>query len=259
MAESDSKLVYVLPRVRIVGGARGNVSVAKAQFWPDEDDTWQSVVGKVRPRWLDVFRDFPSLCSTQEGHAAEPEPKIARGTLLVSDDEDWLKRYIENLIPVAYVLGFLQNHRPFILPAEAFQYGGFLATDGQEEQVIIVTKFGDKIESAWSLKLFPPLELRGVQPEYLIEIGDEADLKVMEVFDCPPAVKLLNAELARRFDENPDDRIVIACYHLFRSQFANEFTSPCARTTRRTAPAWRRRSMLTALSGGSARRSRTGW
>ena len=94
----------------------------------------------------------------------------------------------------------------------------------------LVTKFGDKIESASSLKLFPPLELRGVQRDYLIEIGDAEDLEamreVMQVFHCPPSVKSLNHELVRRFDENPDDRIVIACYHLFRSQFANEFMSP---------------------------------
>lgn len=94
----------------------------------------------------------------------------------------------------------------------------------------LVTKFGDKIESASSLKLFPPLELRGIQREYLIEISDEADLEamreVMQVFNCPPSVKSLNHELVRRFDGAPDDRVVMACYHLFRSQFANEFMSP---------------------------------
>lgn len=232
MPDNVPKLVYVLPRVRIVTGdaKRKVVNVGKAQFWPDEDETWNHTLRKVRPRWLDVFRDFPIVYSLQQEQVAESEPSVARGTLLISDDDDWLKRYVENLIPIAYVLGLLQNHRLSIPPAEAFQYGGFLATDRQEEQVTLVTKFGDKIETTSSLKLFPPLELRGVQREYLIEIGDEAYLEamrdVMQVFHCPPSAKLLNRELVRRFDEIPDDRIVMACYHLFRSQFGNDFASP---------------------------------
>jgi len=40
MSDNESKLVYVLPRVRIVSGDAQQkvVNVGKAQFWPDEDD-----------------------------------------------------------------------------------------------------------------------------------------------------------------------------------------------------------------------------
>ena len=203
--------------------------VGKAQFRPDNDDTWKNAVHKVRPAWLDVFRHFPCAFPTSTVKA-EAEPAVVRGTLLISDDDDWLRRNVENLIPVVYVLGLLQSHPLPIPPAEAFQYGGFLASDRQEDQVILVTKFGEKIESGSSLKLFPPAELRGEQPEYLVEIGDHADFEAAEelslLLRCPPSLKVLNWELVHRLDQDPNDRIVMACYHLFHSQFANEFMSP---------------------------------
>lgn len=122
MPDNAPKLVYVLPRIRIVSGdaQKKAVTVGKAQFWPDEDETWKNTVRKARPRWLDVFRDFPSGCSTQQQPQAETEPRVARGTLLISDDDNWLKRYVENLIPISYVLGLLQNHRLLTRPPRPF-------------------------------------------------------------------------------------------------------------------------------------------
>ena len=56
------KPVYVLPRLRLSTGVYGRkeVRVGKAEFWPDEEATWADVVGKPRPPWLDIFRDFPA-------------------------------------------------------------------------------------------------------------------------------------------------------------------------------------------------------
>jgi hypothetical protein len=216
----------VLPRVRITTGdnQRKMVSVGKAQFWPDEDDIWDEVVRKARPRWLDIFRDWPH--PTPEG--TEPaEPQVARGTLLISDDDDWLAQHVHSVIPLVYVLGLPQADWARRPPAEAFHYGGFRATDRSEENVTFATKTGDLImECATSLKLFPPLELRGDRRYFLVDIGDDSDQKVRRLFGGPPSGRALNGELVRRFEGNPRDRIVMACYHLFRSQFANEFMSP---------------------------------
>lgn len=224
MNGNESKLVYVLPRVRIVSGDAQQkvVNVGKAQFWLDEDDIWSQVIGKTRPPWLDIYRDFPN------SHISA-EPRVARGTLLISDNDKWLADHVHVLIPLTYVLGLPLNHFS-IPPAEAFQYGGFRATDKEEETVTFVTKTALNVERAGSLKLFPSLELRGGDCSYLVQIGDESDMHamcdMMRFFNCAPSVRVLNSELVRRFDANPNDRIVMACYHLFRSQFSNEFTSP---------------------------------
>ena len=224
MADNATKLVYVLPRVSIVSGdpQQKVVNVGKAQFWLDEDGIWSNVVHKNRPTWLDIYRDFPNSFT-------DAEPRVARGTLLISDDDEWLAAHVHTIIPLVYVLGLPLNHLS-ILPAEAFQYGGFHARDKADERVTFVTKNALNVEQADSLKLFPPIELRGGDHRYLVQIGDKADLdemyNMMRFFRCSPSAKVLNLELVRRFNENPNDRIVMACYHLFRSQFGNDFTSP---------------------------------
>ena len=136
MADDASRLVYVLPRVRIISGdaPRTFVKVGKAQFWPDEEESWKNAVCEARPRWLDIYRDFPCVCPTLEAQVAEPEPGVARGTLIISDDDDWLKRHVENLVPVVYALGLLENHRRLIPPAEAFQYGGSWQLTGRRNR-----------------------------------------------------------------------------------------------------------------------------
>ncbi len=221
MSERATRLVYVLPRVRIRNGNKKHkmVAVGKAQFWPDEDETWLKVVGKARPRWLDIYRQ----CRPYIG---EEEPKVARGTLVISEDDEWLAKNIQNAVPTLYVLGQPRDKgKP---PAEAFQYGGFHATDKPPKAVTFVTKNAVPflLEHESSLTLFPPLELGRNQWEYRIEIADESYQRMIQRLGGSASPKVVNAELVRRFDKNPKDRIVMACYHLFRSQFANEFMSP---------------------------------
>jgi hypothetical protein len=219
MSQESSRLVYVLPRVRIRSAKQEHkmLAVGRAQVWPDEDETWQNAVRKPRPQWLDIFRENPPYIGTTE-------PPIARGSLVISDDDNWLNTNMHNLVPILYVLG--QPWDNWKTPAEAFQYGGFRATDNVQDHITFASKYTLHIEHESSLKLFPPLELRSGPRDFLIDIADESFEVFLRNLGVSAGTKVVNAELARRFGANPRDRIVVACYHLFRSQFANEFTSP---------------------------------
>ncbi|NLS97564.1 MAG: hypothetical protein GXX96_35950 [Planctomycetaceae bacterium] len=191
------KLVYVLPRVRITSTAHpeNDVTIAKATFLLDEPSSWSNVLKFPRPAWLDIFRDFPPL-------HGNTEPAPAHGTLIVSDDEDWLKTHISRIISLAFLMGVEENW--WRVPADAFQYSFFTATESPHDLVSLHTKTRGNIEEPRSLQLYPPLELRGISGGFRIRLNEE-----------------LHRELIRRFSQNPYDRIVAACYHLFRTQFDN--------------------------------------
>jgi len=201
-AASVGRIVYVLPRIRLTGTAfrQERFTIAKANFLPDEPKSWTEVLQLPRPDWLDIYRQFPYV------HSGEPsEP--ARGTLIVSDDEDWLRKHIARLIAVAYVLGLEESR--WQVPADAFQYSSFTAAAKPHDLVTLHTKSGGKTEDLRSLQLLPPLELRAVPSSFRVNLRDEK-----------------HAELIRRFDSNPYDRLAVACYHLFRSQFDNPVAAP---------------------------------
>jgi hypothetical protein len=199
---ASSKLIYVIPRIRISGTAfrQERFTVSKAEFIPDEPKSWDEVIGLPRPQWLDIYRQFPYLNSDEP-----PEP--SRGTLVISSDEAWLRRHISRLLAVVYVMGLEENH--WEVPADAFQYSSFQAHANPHDLVTLYTKRGGKTEDLKSLKLQPPLELRGVSGSYRVDLRSER-----------------HVELIRRFNENPYDRLGAACYHLFRSQFDNPLVAP---------------------------------
>ncbi len=196
-----SRLVYVLPRVRVSSRMyrEKSVAVGKAQFWPDEPATWNNILKLPRPDWLDIFREFPGT--------ERSKPLPARGTLLVADDDAWLRQSVSRAVAVLFAMGVDENR--WEVPAEAFQYHGFRATAKPADLVTLYTKTGGKTEDLRSLQLLPPLELRGVTSHFRVPTQDD-----------------LNRELVRRFDANPNDRMAVACYHLFRTQFDNTFLSP---------------------------------
>lgn len=205
MSDSESeqdvkKLIYVLPRIRLSGTAFGQNSfaVSKANFFPDEQNTWEDVLKLPRPEWLDIYREFPGV----DGDA---ELQPAHGTLVFSDDEDWLKLHIGRLLAIVYVMG----ERKWQTPTDAFRYSSFLASEQPHDMVELFTKSGGKIEDLRSLQLLPPLELRGANVNFRVALTDDR-----------------NAELIRRFDQNPYDRLGAACYQLFRSQFDDPFFAP---------------------------------
>ena len=152
---APSKLIYVLPRIRLSGTAYGQArfSISKANFLPDEPKSWVEFIRLPRPDWLDIYRRFPHLDSDEP---AEP----ARGTLIISDDEEWLRKHISRLIAVVYTLGLDESR--WQVPADAFQYSAFKATEQPHDLVTLYTKSGSKIEDLRSIQLLPPLEQRPV-------------------------------------------------------------------------------------------------
>lgn len=199
-SKGTKKLIYVLPRIRLTGTAfrQDSFSISKAHFHPDAEKTWDEVLKLPRPEWLDIYRDFPSIA---EDATAEP----ARGTLIFSDDEDWLRLHIGRLLAIVYVMG----ERKWQTPADAFRYSSFLATDQPHDMVELFTKTEGKIEDLRSLYLLPPLELRGVNSLFRVSLTNQH-----------------HVELIKRFDQNPYDRLGAACYHLFRSQIDDPFFAP---------------------------------
>lgn len=203
MTQTMLRRVFVLPYLRLSSGKYGvrEVRVGPAEFWPDDEKTWNDVAKAPRPPWLDIYREFPS----GEGKEAPP----ARGTILIAEDGHWLKEpgHVDNAVAALYALG--QPEDQWQTPAEAFFYIDFQVKDSYSDLVSIPTKTHLHLETAESLRLMPPLELRGPNRPYRVLANSAED-----------------AELLRRFAENPDDRLVVGCYHLFRAQFANRFSLP---------------------------------
>jgi hypothetical protein len=203
MAEQAGRIVFVLPYIRLSSGKYGVkvIRIGPAEFWPDEEQTWRDVIKAPRPAWLDIYREFPAA----EGEQAPP----ARGSILVADDDAWLKEpgHVENAVAVLYAMG--QPEDQWQTPAEAFFYIDFQAKERYNDMVSMPTKTHLHLETAKSLQLLPSLELRGVHGPYRVPANSPED-----------------AELLARITANPDDRLVVGCYHLFRAQFANRFSLP---------------------------------
>lgn len=198
-----TRLVYILPWLTVsTGQYRVNrIPIGPAVFCPDDDETWREVVGKPRPSYLDIFRWFGSAVDE------EREPEVARGTILVAGDDGWLEENVQLLVSLLYVLG--QPADRWRTPAERFRYFGFRASDQPPEMVSFITKKGERWEDRRSFKLFPPLELRGSHTPYRVDIHEKR-----------------NRLFVRRFEADPNDRLVVAARHLFRTQFADVFNSP---------------------------------
>lgn len=81
---TNSKLIYVMPRIRISGTAlsENDFHVSKAHFLPDESKSWDDVIRLPRSKWLDIYKQFP--------RSLDSLPDPARGTLIISSDEVWL-------------------------------------------------------------------------------------------------------------------------------------------------------------------------
>ena len=202
MQGSATRLVYVLPRLKLgsVKYGQKEIVIGRAEFWPDEDSTWTNIIRKPRPSWLDIFREFPAAFDR------ERETDVAKGTLLVADDDGWLRENAAKVIPVLYYVGQSEDH--WQTPAEAFQYSEFKATDKPAALVSLMTKYGPLLEDERSLRVHPPLGLRG-HVQFRVRVDEP-----------------INAELIRRFSADPNDRIAVACRHLFRTQFTDPFLAP---------------------------------
>jgi hypothetical protein len=189
-----------MPYLRIAygHGKAKECAIGKARFVPDTSDNWMHVTGRSRPQYLDLFKDFP----VADGQTGDP----AYGTLVLSDDEDWLTHHIETAVAVLYFLG---DKTPKGLPAEVFTYKPVVLKSSNDNVLVqFNTKQGPLTESGDSIALYPPLGVRGQNYEYRVDV------------QRPEHVALL-----RQFAADPNDRVAVAVRQYFRSQFSDVFTS----------------------------------
>jgi len=200
--ESATVRVNLLPRIRVAGAflEDEHFSIGNAHFFPDTDENWKRFLNRTRPHWANIFCD-----DYDPSHEEAPRP--AFGTLIFSKDVDWLERHVDKLVAIVFYLG--TNGHLWHLPSESFAYYGWTLSNDDNQLVGFNTKHGMKIEAASSLSLQPPIELRGVQKIYHVDLKSD-----------------LAKELINRFAANPNDRLAVACFHLFRSQFSSFFHSP---------------------------------
>ena len=196
------RMIYVMPRVRLSPLLHGQtrIDLGKATFLPDDDATWTSYIQKPRPLCLDIFRNFPY-------RDAYSDPPVARGTILISDDEPWLRTNVSYVVAVAYVVGAQENYwQP---SSEAFQCYELTVGDSSHELVKFHTKSTSIIEDVGGFRLLPPLELRSPRDQFRIDTQGD-------VF----------GELNERLGQREPDRLIVSCFHLFRTQYANAFLTP---------------------------------
>ncbi len=202
-SDQTKRLVYVLPRLNLASTVARDteIRIGEAIFVPDDDAIWSSVVGKPRPKWLDIFCDFGPL-------TRDEPPSPVRGMLLVANDDEWLEKHAITALSVLFTVA--QHTAQWRTPAEAFHSYPFRASDAPAELVSMLTKHGTLIEDERSLRLSPPVTLRGHH-------NRQVTIDLTENF---------NSRLIDRFRVNPNDRMAVACRHLFRTQFSDLFLAP---------------------------------
>jgi hypothetical protein len=121
------------------------LEVGKARFMPDSEAVWANEIKRPRPAHLNVFRDFPPTGK----ESGDP----IRGTVVLCEDEAWLREFLDEAVSVVYFLG----DRPMPgQPTERFAYHPLrLSTDAEKpaELVSFFTKHGEKWEDETSLIL----------------------------------------------------------------------------------------------------------
>jgi hypothetical protein len=188
------EIAYPLRRPKVL-------EVGKARFLPDSDEVWANEIKRPRPNHLQIFRDFPPVTSDEQGDSI-------RGTVVLCDDETWLRNFLDEAVSVVYFLGDTPMPGQ---PTERFAYHPLrLTTDGENpaELVSFSTKHGDKWEDETSLVLYPPLVVRGYLGEYRLNL------------DRPEHQKLLET-----IKDDPHNRLIVAARQYFRTQFSDVFTS----------------------------------
>jgi hypothetical protein len=195
-------------------GAPANINVGQAALWPDTIEVWQNQINLPRPAWLEMYRDFPRQGSQEIG-----EPIF--GTVVLGD-EAWLTENYRRLIAVLYFLGdcaILQGIPRTGRPSEWF-YARPLSIGPQLHDLVEVwTKHGSHIEDQDSLKMTPPLPVRGNHTQYRLDL---------------PRVE--HAALVQLLFANPQHRLITACLHYFLAQtgdplvvsFEQDYANYCA-------------------------------
>ncbi len=214
MSNVNHPVIAILPRIRFHKTGQPHcpfVEVGSTIIWRDSEELWKEQFGRDRPSWLKIFRDFADVVYSSESGApvdnALEEQRPAYGSVIVCKEPNWLEANIANLIGVLYYLS--GPTCTYCCPAESFEYYLLATPSHKNDDVVFVSKSGQMVESASSLILSPPLALRGRAG------STDLDLKLDQ-----------HAELVARFFRDPNDRIVVACRHLFRASFDDLFRSP---------------------------------
>ncbi|MFT5324188.1 MAG: hypothetical protein ACI8P0_002048 [Planctomycetaceae bacterium] len=193
--------ILLFPRARFSEGQSGleEFAIGPLRVLPDTDEVWQREFGQTRPESLKVYRDFPDLPDSAEG----PE---ARGSIVTFEDDLYWK-HVHRLVGVLFYLGLHTNN--WLVPSESLCYLAFSLHGPGEDIVPLPTKTVINYEDHGSIRLLPPLELRGVGKTFILSLELDA-----------------HQTLISKLFANLEDRLVTACYHLYRTQWGNFIYSP---------------------------------
>ena len=205
-------IVTWFPYIRVTNGKYRcrEVEVGPVTIWPDDESTWNDVVGRPRPGWLKVYRNWPTPS------AASGEP--CRGSVAVAAadrDPQFLADADQRVAAIIYFLGDVAatNGNPRRgRPAELLTRRAFEPPDEPTDDLAlsrVLTKHAFHLESAANLSLTPPITLRGHLDRYKLDLNRPE-----------------HAELVARFTTNPQDRLVTACVHYFLTQYSDATTHP---------------------------------
>jgi hypothetical protein len=193
--------IYWLPYLRFSTGIarQTDLAIGKGALLDDDDTTW-AAIGCPRPTSFNVYRDFPfSIDPRDEGPAI-------RGSLITSSDTKWL---VDNMSVIVAVLYFLGDNPRRSSPAERFRYYRVAMSPVFPDLAVHRTKKGNHYETGDSVRLYPPLELRGSRDRYELRIDTDWKKALLELLANDPA-----------------NRVFKAIEHYFRSQFADQFMNP---------------------------------
>ena len=181
------------------------LELGNAIVLPDTEEVWKKRIGCDRPRYLKMY------CEEAWNSSEDSPPAI--GTVIISDDDDWLIEFADRIVSILY---FLCDSNATPRPAELFKYHRLNTKTKDGTFTVLHNKFGwsgegvfeESGESVRSLSIYPPSALRGVQRECHVD------------FSMPHSSKLID-----HFKADPTDRLFIAIRQYFRAQFADLFSS----------------------------------
>ncbi len=189
-------------------GEAQSLALGKAEVLDDSDEVWNTRMGRKRPEYMTIFRTLPY---TWEGRDGDP----IYGTLVRSDDPDWLQRYMEE---IAAVLHWLADDGRQSIAAEQFAcYGLSVPGDASDpsQNVTLYSKYVRAMESAKYFRVFPPLSIRGMDRARRLHV-DRADASA----------------LLALMAHDPQDRRIVAVRQYFRTHFNDQlfgsFAHDCA-------------------------------
>jgi len=185
--------------------------VNSVTVFKDEDPLWKQIIKINRPNFLNIYRAFPEYKLSTIG-----EP--CKGTVIVSDDSEWLSEHYESLLAILYFVGdrAYDNHTGMFhggVPRELFSSFLFYATGDLSKPIRFLIKDGSfLIDDDESLKTTPPLCLRRF-------INSDGSVKE---YDCT----INNHYFQKLFDllfHDPYHPVIIACRYYFSSNANNMF------------------------------------